>query len=139
MAEQIIWRGRPSHITNLKYYTLGVLFCWLIVPIGVAFWKWLEVRGEQYVLTTERLKENTGVLNIRADELELYRVKDTALIQPLFLRLFGLASVELRSTDLTSPLALIEAIPINDAKSLQNTIRARAIAERQRLGIKEFI
>ena len=139
MAEQIIWRGRTSHIINLGTYILCVLFCWLIIPIFIAAWKWLEVRGEQYVLTTERFKESTGVINTRADELELYRVKDTALIQPFFLRLFGLASVELRSTDLTTPIVMIEAIPLNDAKSLQSTIRVRAIAERQRLGIKEFI
>jgi uncharacterized membrane protein YdbT with pleckstrin-like domain len=122
-SERVIWRGRTSHITNLGTYILCLLFFWLVIPIFVAIWKYIEVRGLQYELTNERFKESSGVLNLRFDELELYRVKDTALMQPIFLRLFGLASIELHTEDTTTPLVIIEAIPADDAKRLHRVIR----------------
>ncbi len=122
-AERVIWRGRTSHVTNLGTYILCFLFCWLVIPIFIAIWKYIEVRGIQYELTNERFKESSGVLNLRFDELELYRVRDTALMQPIFLRLFGLASIELHTEDITTPLVVIAAIPADDAKRLHQVIR----------------
>jgi uncharacterized membrane protein YdbT with pleckstrin-like domain len=125
MAETLVWKGRTSHITNLGTYILCALFCWLIVPIFIAIWKWYEIEGEQYELTNKRFKEIKGVLNLRTDQLELWRVKDIALIEPLFLRLFKLASIELHTDDITTPLVLIEAIPAADARILETLIREK--------------
>lgn len=139
MAETLIWKGRTSHFTNLRIYTLCALFCWLIVPVFYAIWKWYEIEGEQYELTNERFKEVKGVFNLRTDQLELYKVRDIALIEPLFLRIFKLASIELNTDDVTTPFVVIEAIPVSDAKRLENLIRDKANAARIARGIRGVI
>src|SRR5262245_37499072 len=92
-AEKTLWQGHPSHVTNFWTYVLCGLTFWLIVPIFIALWKWLEMRCFVYELTTERLKHTSGVFSKRLDELELYRVKDIAIEQPFALRLFSLANI----------------------------------------------
>ena len=104
-------------------FILCGLFCWLVVPIFVALWRWLEVRCLLYELTNQRFRVTHGVLNRRMDELELYRVKDTVFEQPFFLRLFSLANILIASSDIATPRAAIRALPAEEARRLRETIR----------------
>ena len=109
-ADAPVWSGSPSQIVNLPVFVLCALFCWLVVPIFIALWKWLVVRNIGYELTTERLKLREGVLNRLLNELELYRVRDYRLEQPLFLRMFSLGNIIIRTTDSTHPIVTLRAI-----------------------------
>ena len=133
--EQTLWKGSPSQVTNLGPYLLCVLTFWLVVPIFIALWKWLELRSSVYELTTERLKQTRGVFSKRTEELELYRVKDLAVEQPFFLRLFSLANVILETSDKSSPRVVIEAVP--GAQELGDTIRRQVEELRQRKRVRE--
>ena len=121
-----VWSGSPSQIKNLGVYiACGIISLTIIgavFAIPYAFWKYFVVRCQRYELTSQRLKLHSGVLNKKIDELELYRVKDTKLEQPLFLRIFGLGNVTLISSDTTTPVSLVYAI--KDAKELREQIRA---------------
>ena len=119
--EELIWRGSPSQIVNLKTFVTALFLCVLIVPIFVAFWKWLETRCFRYELTTQRLKIRKGVFSRHTDELELYRVKDTALVEPFVYRLFSLGRIVLQTSDQTTPVVVIEAVP--RAERLRDCIR----------------
>ncbi len=133
--EQTLWKGSPSQVTNLGLYLLCGLTFWLVVPIFIALWKWLELRCSVYELTTERLKQTRGVFAKRTEELELYRVKDLAVEQPLFLRLFSLANVILETSDKSSPRVALEAVP--RAQELGDTIRRQVEELRQRKRVRE--
>ena len=109
-TEQPVWTGSPSQVLNLLVYIVCALLCWLIVPIFYAIWKWLVLKNIRYALTTERLKLREGVLNKRLDEIELYRVRDYSLEQPLVLRLFGLSNITLRTADPSQPVVVLRAI-----------------------------
>jgi uncharacterized membrane protein YdbT with pleckstrin-like domain len=109
-TEELVWTGSPSQVLNLPVYIVCALLCWLIVPIFYAIWKWLVLRNIRYELTTERLKLREGVLNKRLDEIELYRVRDYSLEQPLVLRLFGLSTITLRAADPSQPVVVLRAI-----------------------------
>ena len=91
--ELIIWEGRPSHVKDLGYYSLCLLLAPLIVPLALMLWRYLDTHFHQYGITSERLRVSKGILSKRTKEMELYRVKETSLDQPLFLRLFRLANV----------------------------------------------
>jgi membrane protein YdbS with pleckstrin-like domain len=124
-SEEHIWSGTPSQIVNLPTFILcgflsltGVL---AIVAIPFALWRWLVVKNTHYELTSQRLKTHLGVLSKRTNEIELYRVKDSRFDQSLFLRMFGLGSVVLISSDSTTPVATINSIP--DARALRERIR----------------
>lgn len=134
--EQAVWSGSPSQLINLGKYTLCVLFCWLVVPLFMMLWWWLEVRCTEYEMSSQRLRLRSGVLNKATHDLELYRVKDVRLSQPLWLRLFGLADLVLDTSDRSHPQVVIRAIP--NAEPLMDTVREHVEALRIARGIREI-
>ena len=57
----------------------------------------------RYRLTEDRLFCETGFLNIREEEILLYRIRDLELKLTLGQRLFGVGSVYVHSSDKTQP------------------------------------
>lgn len=136
MSENVLWKGSPSQLLNLGSFLVGLLLivgigiggsffppAWfaLILPLGWMLWRYLTVRCRVYELTNERLRLYTGVLNQKIDELELYRVKDTTMDKPFMLRIFGLATVHLDTSDRSHPKVELHAI--SNAVELRETLR----------------
>ena len=110
MEEKVIWVGGPSQWTNFGIYVLCFLFCWLVIPIFIALWKYLAVKSWKIEITDQRIIEEKGVFSKTTDELELYRVKDIRLEQPFWLRLVGLSNILLATSDKTHAFYTIPAI-----------------------------
>ena len=159
-VEEIIWEGTSSQITNLRAFLICVLSVaaiavgavwvsrtvgelWLtvlvavvvVVPASVACRKWLAVRFKKYTLTTERLRIETGIFSKRIEELELYRVKDTTYLQPFFLRLFDLGHIVLTTSDRSSPMVIIAAVP--EVRERREQIRRCVEARRDTKRVRE--
>jgi uncharacterized membrane protein YdbT with pleckstrin-like domain len=94
-----------------------------------ALWPWLQTRSTRIEVTTERIGIRTGVFTRRRRDMELYRVKDTTLHEPFFLRLVNLANIEVVSSDKTNPFIVLPAI--REAESLRQQIRTHV--ERMRI------
>jgi uncharacterized membrane protein YdbT with pleckstrin-like domain len=124
MAEESIWRGASSQKKNLGLFILAVLFCWLIVPIFIALARFLQTKNHIFELTSERLKMSEGVFSKVTETLELYRVKDIEVRQPFIHRLLGLENILVNTSDLSSPVVLLEAIPqsVGLADKLRNQV-----------------
>ncbi len=151
VSETVVWSGNPSQVTNLGIYLVCALMAaaivaaavlvapqayWaLIVPVVVALWKYLELRCFRYTVTTERVGLRRGILTKRTDSIELYRVKDTTVIEPFFLRMFGLADIVLTSSDRTTPLIVLHAIP--NGMDLREKIRANVERLRVQKSVRE--
>jgi uncharacterized membrane protein YdbT with pleckstrin-like domain len=134
--EKDIWSGRPSQIANLGTFILCGLFCWLIVPIFIALKAWLHVKTQKYEVTNQRIRTTIGILSKRTDELELYRVKDTTLLRPFFLGLFGLATIEIATSDRSTPYVYLKAIKGADA--LREELRTCVEELRDAKGVREI-
>jgi uncharacterized membrane protein YdbT with pleckstrin-like domain len=113
MAEETIWRGTASQLKNLGCFILCVLFCWLIVPIFIGLRRFLETKNEVFELTTERLKMTKGIFSKVTETLELYRVKDIETLQPFLYRTVGLENIKVNTSDLSSPVILLDGISQN--------------------------
>jgi uncharacterized membrane protein YdbT with pleckstrin-like domain len=113
MAEETIWRGTPSQMKNLGCFILCFLFCWLIVPIFIGLRRFLETKNQVFELTSERLKMTQGIFSKVTETLELYRVKDIETLQPFIYRMVGLENVKVNTSDLSSPVILLDGIPQN--------------------------
>ena len=155
MNEQPIWAGSPSQVKNISPFffaavvALGILFLTLVVPYppwipGIGFigipviyglCRWLSVGAQRFELTSERLLTSRGFLSRTTDSLEFYRVKDMRIIQPFLLRLFGLENIELITSDVTSPIVVIDHIP--SRLRLGDKIRAQVEACRVAKGTRE--
>src|SRR5450432_3018999 len=124
MAEEMIWRGASSQKKNLGLFILTGLFCWLIVPIFIALTRFLQTKNKVFELTSERLKITEGVFSKVTETLELYRVKDIEVRQPFIYRLLGVENIKINTSDLSSPVVLLEAIPktVGLADKLRNQV-----------------
>src|SRR4030095_7408665 len=111
VAEEIVWRGTSSQWKNFGAYFLCGLFCWLIVPIFFALVRYLQTRCKIFELTTQRFKITSGIFTKTTETLELYRVKDTETRQPFLSRLVGIENVQMTTSDASSPIVLIDAVP----------------------------
>ena len=109
--EETIWRGTSSQKKNIGLFVLCLLFCWLIVPIFIALTRFLQTKCNVYELTNERIKTTAGVFSKVTETLELYRVKDIEVRQPFIYRMLGLENIQLNTSDLSSPVVHIDAIP----------------------------
>lgn len=105
-SEEQLWEGRPSQWTNFVPF----LLCLLVIPIPYAIYRWLAIKCTTYSLTSQRLRVSSGILTKNFDDLELYRVKDLTVTQPLPLRMVGLGNITLVTSDATTPTLVLPAI-----------------------------
>jgi uncharacterized membrane protein YdbT with pleckstrin-like domain len=152
VVEQELWKGHTSQWVHFWYYffcvllaaaalagmpfTSGISAAALIIPLGMWIIRWWMTRTTVYELTSQRLKIHYGILNRRLEELELYRVKDYVMEQPLFLRMLGLGNVTLVSSDASTPRFAIRAIP--EVAAVREKLRTAVQAERDRKRVREM-
>jgi uncharacterized membrane protein YdbT with pleckstrin-like domain len=115
-TEKLVCEITPSQILNLKAFTLSILgiaviitaavlsqmnmlLLLLILPLGYAIWKWLEIQHTKVRITDQRIIIRKGVLNKTTNETELYRVRDSTIVEPLFYRMFGCGNIKIFTTD----------------------------------------
>lgn len=72
----------------------------------------LPLSFTRYSLSEDRLFVETGLLNLKADEVLLYRVRDLELTMTLGQRIFGVGTVCVHSSD--------KSIPHLDLKNVKN-------------------
>lgn len=149
--ETTLWKGSPSQWLNLGPYLIAVVLAigvavggaffppaWalMIVPLGFAFWRFLAVRCRHFELTTERLRVTEGVFNQDIDEIELYRVKDIAMVRPFWMRVTGLSSMILETSDRSLPK--LELPAISNGVELREKLRRQVEDIRDRKRVREL-
>lgn len=152
--ENSLWKGSPSQWLNLGPFTVALLAAGgiligafasgplfpvvliaLVLPAAYLLWCYLVVRTQVFELTSERLRVTRGVINQKIDEIELYRVKDSQMIRPWWMRLTGLASIALETSDRTMPQLLVPAI--HGGENLRELLRKHVELERDRKRVRE--
>lgn len=70
----------------------------------------MPISFTRYILTKTKLITKVGLLNIKEDEVELYRVYDMSLELPLGQRIFGCGTLKLLSKDTDTPSKILKCI-----------------------------
>ncbi len=162
-AEVTVWQGTPSALLNLPLDLMMLLAAvaataallllgaaappaapalpWLVAAAwvlcgGVSVVGHVRRRSLRYVLTNERLRITTGIFSTRTEEIELRRIRDSAVHRPFQMRLMGLGNVELFSADLSMPQVTLRGVPGPD--DLQATIRRSVQEMVARYGVREI-
>jgi uncharacterized membrane protein YdbT with pleckstrin-like domain len=136
MSEEVVWRGTSSQWKNFGVYVLCGLLCWLVVPIFFALARYLQTKCKIFELTTQRFKITSGIFSKVTETLELYRVKDIETRQPFLSRLVGVENVQMTTSDTSSPLVLIEAVPSDIG--LADKLRHQVEIIRQQKRVREI-
>ena len=134
--EQSLWKGSPSQVSNLGAYLLCLLLFWLVVPIFYALWRWIDTHLTEYELTSQRLVFRSGVFNRKTEEIELYRVRDSSLDEPLLLRLFGTGNIVLYATDSSAATFVLRAVKA--AADVRQKLRAAVEAARDQKRVRSI-
>lgn len=79
MYGNVLWTGKPHNFIGL--------------PINFT----------RYIVTDKKVVVRKGFLNIKEDEVELYRIVDMSKNLPITQRIFGCGTVKLTSKDVSSP------------------------------------
>jgi uncharacterized membrane protein YdbT with pleckstrin-like domain len=149
-AETVLWKGHSSQWVHFWYYlfcvvlavgivvagvfTAGAALVGLVVPVGMWGVRWWMTKTTEYELTTQRFKTRSGILNRKLDELELFRVRDYGMDQPLMLRIFGLGNITMMTSDASSPTVALRAIA--DVESVREKLRSAVQTERDRRRVR---
>ena len=90
----------------------------------------------RYALSEDRLFLSVGFLNIKDDEILLYRVRDITTSRSLWQRIFGVGTVTVVSSDKTQPTQVLKNIktPIKVKELLHEQVEAMKIQRRVRVG-----
>ena len=108
--EDMLWKDRKRHL-----------------GLPISFTKYSLSGGE-----APRIFRETGLFNLKEEEVLLYRVRDITLTRSFFQRIFGVGTVSLHSSDKTTPtLDLVNISKSKDVKELIFSKVAQAKANRR--------
>ncbi|RTL26897.1 MAG: PH domain-containing protein [Burkholderiales bacterium] len=133
---EVIWECSEGQVVNAGWIVFGLLGFWLILPLVMALWRIWQTSRHTYSLTSQRLRERVGVLNRDVEELELYRVKDLSVHQPLLQQVLGLGQVILITSDRSTPRVVLNAVP--NPVGVADLIRRNVEACRVAKGVREI-
>jgi uncharacterized membrane protein YdbT with pleckstrin-like domain len=159
-AEQTLWRGSPSWLLLLGKLILlivaaivlpGIAFwadrrflpdpqamrvVWLILA-ALVVWRAVDIvlalvriRATLYTVTSQRVIIESGIMEKKVEDIDLRYIDDTNFRQRIIERMLGIGSVTIVSSDKTTPMFVLRAIP--DPRALRELIRARSYEVSQR-------
>ena len=96
----------------------------------------LPLSFTRYALSDDRLFTSVGFLNIKDDEILLYRVRDIDTSRSLWQRLFGVGTVVVMSSDKSMPTLVLKNIkdPVTIKELIHEQVEEMKIRRRVRLG-----
>jgi len=96
----------------------------------------LPLSFTRYALSDDRLFISVGLLNIKDDEILLYRVRDIDTSRSLWQRLFGVGTVNVMSSDKTMPVLTLKNIkdPVFVKELIHKQVEEMKIKRRVRVG-----
>ena len=96
----------------------------------------LPLSFTRYALSEDRLFISEGFLNIKDDEVLLYRVRDIDTRRSLWQRIFGVGTVTVMSSDKTMPTLVLKNIkdPLMVKELIHNQVEEMKIQRRVRFG-----
>lgn len=125
VPEAPVWSGSPSQWVNFWWFVGAIL----ILPIPLTVWNYLLIRTTKYTLTNQRLRMEWGVLTKSVEEIELYRVTDTAVRQSVIQRALGRGDVWLQTSDARNPETTLKFVP--EPQKIRESVRQNAEARRR--------
>lgn len=96
----------------------------------------LPLSFTRYSMSEDRLFTSVGLLNIKDDEVLLYRVRDIDTERTLWQRLFGVGTVTVMSSDKTMPNMVLKNVkdPVFVKELIHKQVEKMKLKRRVRVG-----
>jgi len=151
-SEVKLWQGNSSQWIHFWFYALcillaigivvlagftgGLALAALVIPAAMWLCRWWLTKTTVFTLTNERLLVTRGIITRHQDNLELYRVRDYCVKQPILLRMLGLGNLELLTSDTMTPNVAIPAI--KDVEGVREKLRTSVEVARDRKRVRQM-
>ena len=123
--EKTIFEGRPAALDSLGRWILAIL----TLGIAAILW-WFSAVAMHLRVTDQRIILRLGILSRKTDYLELYRVTDLQVQEPLFQRMLGYGRIVITSTDRDQPQLVLRGI--KEPTQLADKVRACVEEQKRR-------
>ena len=70
----------------------------------------LPLSFTKYAISEDRLFQSTGILNLKYEEILLYRIRDISLSRSFGQRIFGVGSITVTSSDKSRPILVMQNV-----------------------------
>lgn len=126
---------------GFRYLPLSPLVIVLVALAPIAagqVYGWLLRANTEYRIYTDSLEIESGIFSRKIDNVQLFRVRDLGLDQPLFGRMLGYGNLTLTSTDQSAPHLKLHGV--DDPRALYETLRelvAKSQAARRTMIVEE--
>jgi membrane protein YdbS with pleckstrin-like domain len=120
------------HSSGLKmayYFSGGIVLCWLVYFMA----KYTAWKSRLYLVTTERVECETGLLNKTIESFDLLRVRDIRFDQTITQKMLGVGSVSFFTADRGKPPLVLG--PITNARKLYDTMKEVQINTDRKRGV----
>ena len=99
-------------------------------------WLGMPLSFTRYALSEDRLFLSVGFLNIKDEEILLYRIRDLSVSRTLWQRLFGVGTITDTSSDKTQPVILLKNIkdPMHVKEHIHANVEEMKIRRKVRIG-----
>lgn len=96
----------------------------------------MPISFTRYGMSEDRLFISVGFLNIKDDEVLLYRVRDIDTARTLWQRIFGVGTITVMSSDKTMPTLVLKNIknPVEVKEMLHAQVEEIKLKRRVRIG-----
>jgi hypothetical protein len=126
-----------AEVAEVRPFVIRTFFecavCVLTLGIAWVVW-WLARMRLRFVFTTQRIERREGLVTVRRTSLDLFRIEDFEVVEPLFLRLRGAGNLRIWSMDTDEPDLVIPAIP--NVAEVCEKLRVLTRAERSRARVR---
>lgn len=126
--ESIAFQATPHLVAGIYIFLPSLLLCWLIAPLFVGLYEYFRLKNTKYTISNERIICESGIFTKKIEEVELYRIRDFQVTRSFVQRLFGVGSINIISTDKTTPEIELQCVP----ETLEIKEYIRTCTEQQR-------
>ena len=98
----------------------------------------LPLSFTRYAISEDRLFQATGILNLKYEEILLYRIRDITLSRSFGQRIFGVGSITVTSSDKSRPVLVIQNV--KDAPAVKELLHTQVeeMKDRRRVRYSEI-
>jgi uncharacterized membrane protein YdbT with pleckstrin-like domain len=129
-GEEVLFDGHPAVLRNFAELLSA------IITVGLTLlYYWLRSRATHYRVTSQRIVVETGILNKRLDQIDLYRIHDYVVERPLGQRMMGTGNISLSTQDRSTPALQLTGLA-TDVVQLYERLRQATEDEKRRRGVR---
>lgn len=115
--------------------TYSRIFFLISLPLFLYYiYRVLYIATTKYELNADHIRYTRGLLGIKDDYINYYRIKDLRRYRSLFMRIIGVMEVTLITSDRSEPILTLKGLPLSN---VQEYLRNEVEMARLRNGVYE--